>query len=86
MDFKNKWIDLYDKKREEVLETRRYLEILNPSNTPLPTDLLGEWGKYCTIGWVTEQMKSTCIKDVKERHSWNFTKCCFNTVLTLLTI
>ena len=31
-------------------------------------------------------MKSTCVEDVKERYSWNFTKCCFLTVLTLLTI
>ena len=31
-------------------------------------------------------MKSKCVKDVKERYSWNFTKCCFLTILTLLTI
>jgi hypothetical protein len=31
-------------------------------------------------------MKSTCLEDVKKRYSWNFTKCCFLTVLILLTI
>ena len=31
-------------------------------------------------------MKSTCLEDVKERYSWNFTKCCFLIVLTLLTL
>lgn len=31
-------------------------------------------------------MKSMCRGDVKERYSRNFTKCCFLTVLTLLTI
>ena len=31
-------------------------------------------------------MKSKCVEDVKERYSWNFTKCCFLIVLTLLTI
>ena len=31
-------------------------------------------------------MKSTYVEDVKERYNWNFTKCCFLTILTLLTI
>jgi hypothetical protein len=31
-------------------------------------------------------MKSTCVEDVKERYNWNFTKCCFLTVLTLLIL
>ena len=53
----NKWIDLYDKKRE-VLEARRQFKRSNPRNTPLPTHLLGEWGKYCTLEWVTEQIQS----------------------------
>jgi hypothetical protein len=49
MGFMNKWIDLYDKKREEVLESRRQFKRSIPTNTPLPSDLLGEWGKYCTL-------------------------------------
>jgi hypothetical protein len=31
-------------------------------------------------------MKSTCVEDVKERYSWNFTKFCFLTILTLLNL
>jgi predicted Fe-S protein YdhL (DUF1289 family) len=58
MDFMNKWIYLYDKKREEVLEARRQFKISNPRNTPLPTDLLGECGKDCTLEWVTEQIQN----------------------------
>ena len=54
----NKWIVLYDKKREEVLEVRRQYKRLNPMNTPLPTNLLGEWGKYCTLKWVYEQIQN----------------------------
>ena len=53
-----KWIDLYDKKREEVLEARRQFKRLNPRNTPLPTYLLGEWGKYSTIEWATKQIQN----------------------------
>jgi predicted Fe-S protein YdhL (DUF1289 family) len=56
--FMNKWIDLYDKKREEVLEARRQFKRSNPRNTPLPSDLLGEWGKDCTLEWVTEQIQN----------------------------
>ena len=58
MDFMNKWIELYDKKREEVLEARRQFKRLNPRNTPLPTDLLGEWGKDCPLEWVNEQIQN----------------------------
>jgi hypothetical protein len=102
MDFMNKWIDLYDKKREEVLEARRQFNRSNPRNTPLPIDMLGEWGKDCTLEWVTEQIENK-IEDVgivsnitedeinmcrgcEKRYNWNFKKCCFLTVLTLLTI
>ena len=63
MDFMNKWIELYDKKREEVLEARRQFKILNPRNTPLPTDLLGEWGKDFPLEWVVEQIQNQ-IEDV----------------------
>jgi hypothetical protein len=49
MDFMNKWIELYDKKTEEVLEVRRQFKRLNPRNTQLPTNLLGEWGKDCPL-------------------------------------
>ena len=58
MDFMNKWIELYDKKREEVLEARRQFKRLNPRNTPLPTNLLGEWGKDCPLEWVNEQFQN----------------------------
>ena len=58
MGFMNKWIDLYDKKREEVLEARRQFKRSNPMNTPLPIDLLGEWGKDFTLEWVTEQIQN----------------------------
>ena len=59
----NKWIVLYDKKREEVLEVRRQYKRLNPMNTPLPTDLLGEWGKYCTLQSINEEIQNL-IEDV----------------------
>ena len=49
MDCMNKWIDLYDIKREEVLETRRQFKRLNKKNIPLPADLSGEWGKDFTL-------------------------------------
>ena len=42
MECMNKWIDLYDIKREEVLKARGQFKRLNPRNTPLPTDLNGE--------------------------------------------
>ena len=58
MDFMNKWIDLYDKKREEVLEARKKIKRSNPRNTPFPTYLQGEWGKYCTLEWVTKQIQN----------------------------
>ena len=58
MDFMNKWIDLYDMKREEMLEERRQLNRLYPWNTPLSTDLLGEGVKYCTLKWITEQIQN----------------------------
>ena len=58
MDFMNKWIELYDKKREEVLEAGRQFKRLNPRNTPLPTDLLGERGKDCSLEWVNEQIQN----------------------------
>ena len=45
----NKWIDLYDKMREEVLEARIQFKRLKPRNTLLLIDLLGEWGKDCTL-------------------------------------
>jgi hypothetical protein len=57
MRFMNKWIDLYDKKRE-VLEARRQIKISNPRNTPLPSDLLREWGKDHTLEWVNEQIQN----------------------------
>jgi hypothetical protein len=63
MGFMNKWIDLYDKKREEVLEARRWFKRSNPRNTPPPTDLLGEWGTDFTLEWVTEQIQNQ-IEDV----------------------
>ena len=58
MEYMNKWIELYDKKREEVLEARRQFKILNPRNTPLPTDMLGEWGKDFPLEWVNEQIQN----------------------------
>ena len=58
MEFMKKWIDLYDKKGEDVLEARIQFKRSNPRNTPLPIDLLGEWGKYCTLEWVTEQIQN----------------------------
>ena len=63
MDFMNKWIDSYDKKREEMLEERRLFKIMKPMNTTLPTDLLGEWGKDCTLEWFIEQTQNQ-IEDV----------------------
>ena len=47
---------LYDKKREGVLEAWRKFKILNLRNIALPTNLLGEWGKDCTLEWVNEQI------------------------------
>lgn len=41
-----------------MLEVRKQFKRLNPSNTPFPIDLQGEWGKYCTLGWVTEQIQN----------------------------
>ena len=63
MEFMKKWIELYDKKREEVLEARRQFKRLNPRNTPLPTNLLGEWGKGCKLDCVIEQIQNK-IEDV----------------------
>ena len=57
MRFMKKWIDLYDKDIEEVLEARRQFKRSNTRNTPLPSYLLGEWGKDCTLEWVTEQIQ-----------------------------
>jgi len=48
MDCMNKWIDLYDKKREEVLEEKRQFKRSNPRNTPFPIDMQGEWAKLHT--------------------------------------
>jgi hypothetical protein len=58
MGFMNKWIDLYDKKREDVLEARRPFKRSNPRNTPLPSDLLGERGKDFPLEWATEQIQN----------------------------
>jgi hypothetical protein len=58
MEFMNKWIDLYDKKREELLEAMRQFKISNTRNTPLPIDLLGKWGKDCTLEWVVEKIQN----------------------------
>ena len=58
MDCMNKWISLYENKREEVLEARRQFKRSNPRNTPLPMDLSREWGKYCTLQWVSEQIQN----------------------------
>jgi hypothetical protein len=58
MDFMNKRIELYDKKREEVLEARRQFKRLNTWNTPLPTDLLGESSKDCLLECVNEQIQN----------------------------
>jgi len=58
MDFMKTCIYLYDKKREEVLESRRQFKRINPRNTPFPIDLQGEWGKECTLERVTEQIQN----------------------------
>ena len=58
MEFMNKWIEFYDKKRDEVLEERRQFKRLNPRNTPLPTYLMGEWGKDYKLEWVNEQIQN----------------------------
>ena len=58
MDFKKTWIDLYDHKREEVLKVGRQFKRSKPRNNPLPTDLFWEWGKDCTLEWVTEQIQN----------------------------
>jgi len=63
MDFMNKWIDLYDKKGDEVLEAWRHFKRLNPRNTSLPTNLIKEWGKYFILQLVTEQIQNQ-IEDV----------------------
>ena len=31
---------------------------MNPRNTPLPIDLIEEWGKDCTLQWVSEQIQN----------------------------
>lgn len=61
----SKWIDVYDKKREEVLEEGRQFKRSNPRNTPLPTNLLGEWGKDCTLEWVDEQIQNQIEDEIK---------------------
>ena len=71
MDCMNKWIDLYEKKREEVLEPRRQFKRSNPRNTPIPMDLFGEWEKYCTLLWVSEQIQN---KIDEEGNDENITK------------
>ena len=58
-----KWIDMYDKKREDMLEARRQFRRSNPRNTPLPIDLLREWGKDYTLERVTKQIQNQ-IEDV----------------------
>jgi len=58
MDFMKKCIYLYDKKREEVLESRRQFKRMNPRNTPFPIDLQEEWSKECTLEWVIEQFQN----------------------------
>ena len=72
MDFMNKWINLYDKKKEEVLEARRKFKRQNPGNTPFPIDLQGKWGKYHTLEWVTEKIQNQ-IEDAASIDS-NITK------------
>jgi hypothetical protein len=54
---------LYDKKREEVLESRRQFKRSNPRNAPLPIDMFWDWGKDCTLEWVTKQIQNQ-IEDV----------------------
>jgi hypothetical protein len=46
------------KKREEVLEARKQFKRSNPRNTPFPNGIQGEWGKDCTLEWVTEQIQN----------------------------
>ena len=58
MEFMNKWIDLYDKKREEVLEARRHFKRYSPRNAQFPIDMQGEWAKYCTVEQVTKQIQN----------------------------
>jgi hypothetical protein len=41
-----------------VLEPRRHFKRSNPRNTPLPSDLPGEWEKDCTLEWVTKQIQN----------------------------
>ena len=80
MDCMNKWIDLYDKKREEVLEARRQFKRSNPRNTPLPADLIGEWGKDCTLQWVSEQIQNqiddACIDGTITEDEINMSRGC----------
>lgn len=58
MDFMNGLIDLYDKNREDVLQDRRSFRTLNPRNITFPIELEGEWGKDCTLEWVTEKIQN----------------------------
>jgi predicted Fe-S protein YdhL (DUF1289 family) len=85
MGFMNKWIDLYDKKREEVLKERRQFKRSNLRNTPLPSDLLGEWGKDCTLEWVTEQIpnqiEDACIDSNITEDEINMCRGCERKVL-----
>lgn len=55
--FFGKLIDLYDKRRGKMLEARRQFNRFNPRNTPLPTGLLREWGKYCTLQLVINKLE-----------------------------
>ena len=87
-------------KREEVLEARRQFKKLNPRNTPLPMDLFGEWGKYCTLQWVSEQIQNqideegndanitedeiNMSRDVKERYIYKSHKIFFYKTLLIL--
>ncbi len=56
IDSMNKWIDLYAIQMEEVLESKRQIKRLNPRNTPFPTELQGEGGKYFTLEWGSTQI------------------------------
>lgn len=40
-----------------MLEARKQFKISNPRNTSLPTDISGQWGKECTIEWVSKQIQ-----------------------------
>ena len=41
-----------------MLEARRQFKGFNLRNISLPVDLSGEWGKDCTLQWITEQIQN----------------------------